>query len=520
MLEEGSEEPAYLPRPAPSPQEERCMNGPLEESLDPASWDEFRAHSHRVMDELLDWLGTLRDRPTWQAMPQRVRDALTGPMPVQGIGLGPAWEEFRRNVLPYPWGNVHPRFWGWVVGTGSPSGALAELATAVLNVNAGGGHHAAPYVEEQVLEWCKEMLGYPPEASGILVTGGSVANLVALAAARDAAEPAISAHGLARAGLDLVLYASTQTHNSVHKAAKILGIGLDGLHAVPVDDDYRLDIAALERAIVDDRTRGRRPFCVVGNAGTVNTGAIDDLEAIGAICRREGLWFHVDGAFGALVALSERLRPLVRGMDRADSIAFDLHKWMYMPYDVGCVLVRDAEAHRRPFATEASYLSRLERGAAPLDRDPGTLGPELSSEFRALKVWLLLQEHGTAKYARLIEQNVAQAAYLGERIAAHPELELLAGVPLNIVCLRYVGNFDSSRGSGASSRSSDTALDAANREILMRIQERGIAVPSGTLLRGKFAIRVAITNHRSRREDFDLLVEKVVEIGREVTAGR
>jgi len=497
------------------------MNGPLEETLDPASWDEFRAHSHRVMDEMLDWLSTLRDRPAWQAMPQRVRDALTVPMPVQGVGLEPAWEEFRRTVLPYPWGNVHPRFWGWVVGTGSPSGALAELATAVLNVNAGGGHHAAPYVEEQVLQWCKEMLGFPAEASGILVTGGSVANLVALAAARDAAEPAIAAGGLARAGVDLVLYASTQTHNSVHKAVKILGIGLDGLHAVPVDAEYRLDVAGLERAIAEDRARGRRPFCVVGNAGTVNTGAIDDLEAIGALCRQEGLWFHVDGAFGALVALSERLRPLVRGMDRADSIAFDLHKWMYMPYDVGCVLVRDAEAHRRPFATtEASYLARLERGAAPLDRDPGTLGPELSSEFRALKVWLLLQEHGTAKYARLIEQNVDQAGYLGDRVAAHPELELMAGVLLNIVCLRYVGETAPTAGQEGPARAGDAALDAANREILMRIQERGIAVPSGTVLRGKFALRVAITNHRSKREDFDLLVEKVVEIGREVMAGR
>lgn len=496
------------------------MKGPLEETLDPASWAEFRAHSHRVMDEMLDWLSTLRDRPAWQPMPGEVRDALTAPLPVEGIGLEPSWQEFRRTVLPYPWGNVHPRFWGWVVGTGSPSGALAELATAVLNVNAGGGHHAAPYVEQQVLDWCKEMLGYPAEASGILVTGGSVANLVGLAAARDAADPAISPRGLARTGVDLVLYASNQTHNSVHKAAKILGLGLEGLHSLPVDADYRLDLAALERAIAADRAQGRRPFCVVGNAGTVNTGAIDDLEAIAALCRREGLWFHVDGAFGALAALSDRLRPLVRGMDRADSIAFDLHKWMYMPYDVGCVLVRDPEAHRRPFATEASYLARLERGAAPLDRDPGTLGPELSSEFRALKVWLLLQEHGVAKYARLIEQNVAQAAYLADRVIAHPELELMAGVPLNIVCLRYVGSSDSSVGPGLPAGTDAAALDAANREILMRVQERGIAVPSGTVLGGRFALRVAITNHRSRREDFDLLVEKVVEIGREVLSGR
>jgi glutamate/tyrosine decarboxylase-like PLP-dependent enzyme len=477
-----------------------------EESLDPASWEDLRAHGHAALDELFDWLRTVRDRPAWQPIPPEVRAALRAPVPVDGEGVEAVWADFRRLVLPYPWGNVHPRFWGWVVGTGSPSGAIAELATAVFNVNAGGGNHAAPYVEAQVLDWFKRLFGFPAGASGILVTGGSVANLVALAAARDAADPAIATGGLVRAGHDLVFYASTQTHNSVHKAMKLLGLGREGLHLVPADAEHRLDLGGLERAVAGDRARGRRPCCVIANAGTVNTGAIDDLAGIGSICRREGLWFHVDGAFGALAALSERLKPLVRGMDAADSIAFDLHKWMYMPYDVGCVLVRDPAAHRRPFATEASYLSRLERGAAPLDHDPGTLGPELSSEFRALKVWMLLKEHGVAKYARLIEQNVAQAEYLAARVRALPALELMAPVPLNVVCLRY-------RGDGRGD------LDAINREVLMRIQEQGIAVPSATVLEGRFAIRVAITNHRSRREDFDVLVDSMLAIGREVAAG-
>jgi glutamate/tyrosine decarboxylase-like PLP-dependent enzyme len=208
------------------------------------------------------------------------------------------------------------------------------------------------------------------------------------------------------------------------------------------------------------------------------------------------------------VALSDTLRPLVRGMERADSIAFDLHKWMYMPYDIGCILVRDPEAHQRPFTTHASYLSRLPRGAAPIDRDPGTLGPELSSELRGLKAWLLLKEHGAEKYARLIEQNVEQAAYLADRVRATPELELMAPVPLNIVCFRY-------RGDGAGG----VDLDPLNTELLMRLQEQGIAVPSQTVLGGRVALRVAIVNHRSRREDFDLLVEKSVELGRELARG-
>jgi len=483
------------------------MTDPREESLDPASWDEFRAHGHAVLDELVDWVSTLRERPAWQPVPQEVRAALHLPLPQDGIGLEGSWQDFRHSVLPYPWGNVHPRFWGWVNGTGSPSGALAELATAIINTNAGGGHQAAPYVEEQVIEWCKAMVGFPADASGVLVTGGSVANLVALAAARDAGDPRISEEGVGVVAGGATFYASNQTHNSVDKAVRLLGLGQRGLRSIPVDDEFRIDLAALRQAIGEDRAAGRKPRCVIGNAGTVNTGAIDDLTALADLCRSEGLWFHVDGAFGALAAISDRLKPLVRGMDRADSIAFDLHKWLYMPYDVGCVLVRDREAHRRPFASKASYLAREARGAAPNDHDPGSLGPELSREFRGLKVWMLLKEHGLAKYARLIEQNVDQAKYLAALAHRHSELELMAPVPLNIVCLRYVGSQEGER------------LDAVNREVLIRIQERGIAVPSATTLNGRFAIRVAITNHRSRREDFDVLVGAIAEIGREVAAG-
>jgi len=494
---------------AAHPKESERPGGQAQElGLDPASWDDLRAHGHRVLDELLDWLRDVRTRPAWQAMPEASREALRSPLPREGEGLERAWDDFREHVLPYPWGNIHPRFWGWVVGTGSPSGALAELATAVFNVNAGGGNHAGPYLERQVVDWCKEMVGFPADASGLLVTGGSVANLVGLAAARDAAAPTIPEEGVATAGRGLVMYASAQTHNSVDKAVRLLGLGQRGLRAIPVDGEHRIGLPALEQAIREDRAAGLRPCCVIGNAGTVNTGAIDDLAALAELCARERLWFHVDGAFGALVALSDMLRPLVLGMERADSIAFDLHKWMYMPYDIGCILVRDPEAHQRPFTTHASYLSRLPRGAAPIDRDPGTLGPELSSELRGLKAWLLLKEHGAGTYARLIEQNVAQAAYLADRVRATPELELMAPVPLNIVCFRYRGD-----GTGG------VDLDQLNTELLMRLQERGIAVPSQTMLGGRFALRVAIVNHRSRREDFDLLAEKSVELGREIARG-
>lgn len=480
-----------------------------EESLDPTSWDEFRVHGHRVLDELIDWLRDVRQRPAWQPVPEDTRAALQAPLPEAGEGLEATWDDFRRHVLPYPWGNVHPRFWGWVVGTGSPSGALAEFATAVFNVNAWGGHQSSAWVEAQVLDWCKAMLRFPAEGSGLLVTGGSVANLVALAAARDSAHEALAEGGLHGHPRQLVFYASAQTHNSVDKAVRLIGVGSAGLRLVRVSTDFTMDIAALEQLVAADRSAGLEPCCVIGNAGTVNTGTIDDLAGLADLCDREALWLHVDGAFGALAAISETLRPLVRGMERADSIAFDLHKWLYMPYDVGCVLVRDPAVHRRSFGARASYLAPLERGAAAGPYDYSTLGPELSREFRALKVWMLLKEHGVRKYARLIEQNVAQAKYLAGKVNRHAELELMAPVPLNIVCLRYVGT---------GGRPAAQRLDEINREILMRIQERGIAVPSSTTLNGRFAIRVAISNHRSVRDDFDVLVDAVVEIGRELSA--
>lgn len=480
-----------------------------EESLDPESWDDFRAHGHRVLDEMIDWLRDVRERPAWQAVPEETRAALRAPLPNVGEGLEASWNDFRHHVLPYPWGNVHPRFWGWVVGTGSPSGALAELATAVFNVNAWGGHQASAWVEAQVLDWCKAMVRFPSDGSGVLVSGGSVANLVALTAARDAATPALSDVGLHGHPRQLVFYASAQTHNSVDKAVRLIGVGSAGLCSVPVKADFTMDIAALRQAIAADRAAGRSPRCIIGNAGTVNTGAIDDLSALADLCAQEDLWLHVDGAFGALAAMSEMLRPLVQGMERADSIAFDLHKWLYMPYDVGCVLVRDPVAHRRSFATRASYLAPLERGAAAGPCDFSALGPELSREFRALKVWMLLKEHGADKYARLIEQNVAQAKHLAGQVHRHTELELMAPVPLNIVCLRYVGS---------AGRHDPIRLDTLNGEILMRIQEQGIAVPSSTTLNGRFAIRVAISNHRSVRDDFDVFVDAVVKIGRELTA--
>ncbi len=263
----------------------------------------------------------------------------------------------------------------------------------------------------------------------------------------------------------------------------------------------------LQRAIAEDRAAGLRPFCVVGTAGTVNTGATDDLEALAAVCRREGLWFHVDGAFGALAYWSEELRPAVKGMELADSLAFDLHKWGSLPFEVGCVLVRDAAVHRAAFASTASYLAVMDRGPVAGGLVFADRGIELTRGFKALKVWMSLKAHGVDLFRGLVEQNVRQAQYLGALIEAEETLELMAPVALNIVCFRYVaGGLD------------EPALNELNKEVLLRVQESGVAVPSSTVLQGRFAIRAALVNHRSRREDYEMLVRAVVDAGRAVAA--
>jgi glutamate/tyrosine decarboxylase-like PLP-dependent enzyme len=308
----------------------------------------------------------------------------------------------------------------------------------------------------------------------------------------------VRADGLA-GGPQLRVYCSKETHSWLPKAMEVMGEGRAGMRVVGVDSGYRMKVDELREAVRADRAAGMRPVCVVATAGTVNTGATDDLEAIADLCAEEGLWFHVDGAFGALAYWNERLRPLMKGMERADSLAFDLHKWGYMSYDIGCVLVRDEETHRSAFRTAASYLTAMERGPAGGGMRFPDLTPELSRGFRALKAWMSLKVYGVNALAELFEQNVEQARYLAKRIEDSEKLELAAEVPLNIVCFRYKG-----------------VGDEENKEILMRLQEQGIAVPSQTVLEGRFAIRVAITNHRSRREDFDLLVGSVERIGAEV----
>jgi glutamate/tyrosine decarboxylase-like PLP-dependent enzyme len=489
-----------------------------ERSLDPADWETFRRLARRMVDDAVDYLRDVRDRPVWQPVPSEVRARLSGPPPREGQPLEQVYADFRRDVLPYPVGNIHPRFWGWVNGTGTPDAALADFWASIMDPNAGGFDQSSQWVERQVVDWFRELFGFPVGASGILVSGGSVANLVGLAVARSAGAEAggwdVRAAGLQGHHQRLVLYASAQAHASVQKAAEILGLGRDAVRVVPVDGRMRIRPSELHSMITDDRASGLRPFCVVGGAGTVNTGAFDDLEALADICSDERLWFHVDGAFGALLALSDRHRHLVRGLERADSIAFDLHKWLYLPYEVGGTLVRDPARHLAAFSQSPDYLMSASRGptAAPWFSD---LGIQLSRGFRALKVWVAVRHHGIDAFTAAIDRNVEQAQHLARLVDSHPELERLADAPSNVVCFRYTPRELVEGGA------CDLWLDELNREILLNMQESGFAMPSSTTLGERYSIRVAITNHRTAMADIDALVEEVVRLGRKLgEAGR
>lgn len=476
-----------------------------EASLDPQDWDAFRALCHAMVDRALGPVEHVRDNPLWRPVPQSVRQALAEPLPLEAQGAETAAADFVRLIMPYTTGNMHPRFFGWVHGAGTPAGMLAEFLAATMNANVGGRDHGAVYVERQVIDWCRQVFQFPASASGLLVSGTSMATLIGLAVARNTmAEGNAREEGMAAGGPRLVGYASQQVHGSVGKAFELLGLGRRSLRPVAVDGRMRLRPDALRQAIAEDRRQGHRPFAVIGTAGTVNTGAVDPLAEIAAICKEEGLWMHVDGAFGALAKLSPGLRSLVSGMELADSLAFDFHKWMHVPYDAGCILVRRGDLHRATFSHGQDYLAAAQRGLAGGEPWFCDFGPELSRGFRALKVWFTIKSHGLRRIARNIEKNCELAATLARRVQETPALQLMAPTDLNIVCFRYVGGLNA-----------PADLDRVNDEIVVALHERAIAAPSTTRLGGALAIRACIANHRSSRADIDELLQSTLRIGGE-----
>src|SRR2546427_990159 len=418
-------------------------------------------------------------------------------MPQKQTDLSAAHEIFMHDILPFAVGNAHPRFMGWVHGGGTAVGMLAEMLAAGLNANLGGRDQIPIEVERQVSEWIRALFGFPDSATGLFVTGTSMANLIGVLVARTAAM-GNSVRQQGTSGHRLVGYASVSAHESVAKAFDISGLGTNALRKIPVNSHYQMDTSALAIAIAADREAGLVPFLVVGTAGTVDVGAVDDLDHIANISRSSGLWLHVDGAFGALAMLAPDIAPCLRGITRADSIAFDFHKLGQVPYDAGFILVRDGVLHRNTFATQAAYLKRETRGMAAGSPWPCDFGPDLSRGFRALKTWFTIKVYGTEKLGQMISRTCQLAQYLKKRIDETPELELLAPVALNIVCFRY--------------RCEDS--NRVNANLVVRLQESGICAPSTTTLNGRLAIRVAIVNHRTTHDDIDVLIQATLALGK------
>jgi len=472
---------------------------PRDQNLDPVDWPSFRAQGHRMLDDILDYLQGIEARPVWQPIPEEARARFREPLPHAPSSLPEAHGRFMADVMPFATGNAHPGFMGWVHGGGTPVGMLAEMLAAGLNANLGGRDHMPIEVERQILIWMRELFGFPETASGLFVTGTSMANLMAVLIARTTVlEFDVRRQGIAAGGKRLHAYTSAAAHGCVRQAVDLAGLGSEALRRIAIDSRQRMDIGALAAAIAEDRAQGFTPFLVVGTAGTVDVGAVDDLAAIADLARREGIWFHVDAAYGALALMAPDLAPLFAGIERADSIAFDFHKWGQVPYDAGYLLVRDGERHRASFAAPAAYLRRETRGLAAGSPWPCDFGPDLSRGFRALKTWFTLKVHGTEALGAAMSRSCALARGLERKIAARAELELLAPAQLNIVCFRY--------------RAAEA--DRVNAEIVADLHESGIAAPSTTTIDGKLAIRAALVNHRTQERHIDALIEGVLRFGK------
>jgi len=414
-----------------------------------------------------------------------------------------------RTVMDLSRHNGHPRFFGYVASPSTPVGAYADLIASALNSNitCWRSGSAGTEIERLVVRWLGRLIDYDHDAKGLLTSGGSMANMIALLIAhRRKSGVDTSRHGLWNSGPPMTLYASEEVHLSIAKAADILGFGRDQVRVIACDERQRMRVDLLRQKIEADRREGLRPFCVVGSAGTVNTGVVDPLAELADVAAEFDLWFHVDGAYGAPGSLDERKKHLFAGLERADSVSLDPHKWLYVPVDAGCLLFHDAEAARAPFSTEdADYIKT--HGYA--DEEAFAFwdyGVELSRRFRALKVWMTLQYYGSRRIAAAISEDIALAAYLGELVSEADDLELLAPVELSICCFRYVA--------------SDAELDHLNERIMETVQKGGRAYLSNATVNGKFALRACITNFRTTKADIDETVAAVRDAAELLTQQR
>ena len=462
--------------------------------LDPQDWDEYRAQAHALLDACIDRLTEAREHP-WVPVPPEIQAGYA--IPSAPLPLDTLRETLVSQVMPYSTGNTHPRFFGWVHGTGLATGLLSEMVAATMNSNLGGRDHGLNYMEREVIAWARDTFGFPKTASGLLVAGTSQATVIAMAAAR------IRALGteVRKKGIHgtppLTIYSGAAAHNALRKAIEVLGIGTDHLRLVP-DGENGPDPKELERLILADKANGLMPMALVATAGSVDLGRFDNLNAMADLAAKHGLWLHIDGAFGAWTRLAdEPWRSLSNGIERADSVACDFHKWMYVPYDCGLILIRDEAEHRAAFAARPSYLAAQDQGLGGGEPWFCDYGIDLSRGNRALKIWSALAHYGSERLGAAITANCAQAALMGKLVSTTPDMALAAPVVSNLC-----------------SFSADTTLSVPgqselNTRIAMDLQMSGEVVFSTTVVNGTTVLRAAITNHRTTAEDIRLAIRAV-----------
>ena len=470
----------------------------------------FKALGHQLVDQLADLMAAVPAGPvTRDQSPASVRAALglTGPLPEHGVEPAELLAQTARQLFECSLFNQHPRFFGYITAPPAPIGILGDFMASALNANVGSWTlaPAATEIEAQTVRWIAELIGFPAGGGGLLVSGGTAANIVGLVAARAAAAPwDVRAEGVAGGqGRALVAYASEETHTWIQKAADICGLGTNAIRWIETTADLRMNVTALRKAIDADLAADRVPFLVVGTAGSVSTGAVDPLPEIAALCREKRLWFHVDGAYGAFAAAVAEASDDLRGLNEADSVALDPHKWLYAPLEAGCALVRDPDALRRAFSYHPPYYHFDEQALNLVDH-----GPQNSRGFRALKVWLALRHAGASGYRRMIADDIALSRRLADAVTRHLELELMTQ-SLSITTFRYVpADLEMHQGDR------EAYLDRLNAAVLDTLQRAGDVFVSNAVIGGRYALRACIVNFHTTAADVDAVPEIVAKVGR------
>ncbi|MEV0807843.1 aminotransferase class I/II-fold pyridoxal phosphate-dependent enzyme [Micromonospora sp. NPDC050200] len=474
--------------------------------------------------EAVEWVaayhGSIRDQPiTPRTSAAALKDLLAEPLPAEGRDFSHLLDVFRDVIAPGSRHNAHPRFFGYVSAPGTAVASVADFLASALNANLPAWRSApAPTELEHVaIGWIKEALGCDPSAGGLFMSGGSMANFTALAAARHRhCGDAVAADGVSAHPRPLRIYASQETHHSIHKAAALLGIGRGNVREVAVDARFRMDVDDLVRKIEEDLSAAADPFCVVANAGTVGTGAVDPLAEIAAAAKRYGLWMHVDACYGGFARLAPSARALFDGLSEADSIALDPHKWLYLPADCGCLIYRNPEAARAAFTLDADYTRVMQTEPAEAFTF-WDYGPDLSRRFRALKVWMVLAHAGSQAVGEAIESNLDCARHLAELVDASDDFELLSPVELSIFCFRYL---PPAVRTGPMSRVEEQELDRLNERILVSLQQAGSSYLSNATINGRFALRGCVLNYRTTRNDMEILLDDVRRAAEQVSGDR